>query len=535
MSAPKVTVVTEASPAARAGLLVGDELVSLNGRQPRDVIEYQQLADAGELDVVVRRGGEEPPGHRCARRPGEPLGLEVSSAVFDRVRTCDNHCAFCFIYQLPKGMRRSLYLKDDDYRLSFLYGNFTTLTRFTELDAERVLDERLGPLFVSIHATDPGRAGRDAAQPQGRHQPALAEGPAGGRHRDPRPGGGLSRGERRGGPGGHLCRDPRRVPATGHRGRGAARSQPLLQRARDAAPHPGRGGGGLRDRRPLAGGLPLGARPAPGLRRRRVLPDGRPPASRRRRPTTASPSTRTGSAWSGPSTEPSGATTPPPRGCGTASSPGSTAPRPRATAPPAWSAAGGAPGADARPVTVLTGTYGAQVLAPLLAGPDVRILAVENDFFGGNIGVAGLLTGADLARALAAEPDDHRYLLPDACLSEGRFLDGLTLADLPRGRGGPPTAGAACRTGRPPVPARSALDARGAGSTRPRGGGGRPPQRREVLAGQPDRRPPGGGGRGGAGGDPGPQGARRRVERRALPAWSTPAAGWPAATPSTPR
>src|SRR5207253_1849767 len=65
------------------------------------------------------------------------------------------HCPFCFIYQLPKGMRRSLYLKDDDYRLSFLYGNFTTLTRFTEADLERVLTEGLGPLYVSIHATDP--------------------------------------------------------------------------------------------------------------------------------------------------------------------------------------------------------------------------------------------------------------------------------------------------------------------------------------------------------------------------------------------
>jgi hypothetical protein len=75
--------------------------------------------------------------------------------VFDRVRTCDNHCEFCFIYQLPKGMRRSLYLKDDDYRLSFLYGNFTTLTRFTESDLERVITERLSPLHVSIHATDP--------------------------------------------------------------------------------------------------------------------------------------------------------------------------------------------------------------------------------------------------------------------------------------------------------------------------------------------------------------------------------------------
>ena len=88
---------------------------------------------------------------------GEPLGIEVDSALFDRVRTCDNHCEFCFIYQLPKGLRPSLYVKDDDYRLSFLYGNFTTLTRFTEADLERVVTERLSPLYVSIHATDPGK------------------------------------------------------------------------------------------------------------------------------------------------------------------------------------------------------------------------------------------------------------------------------------------------------------------------------------------------------------------------------------------
>ena len=75
--------------------------------------------------------------------------------MFDQVRTCDNHCEFCFIYQLPKGMRPSLYMKDDDYRLSFLFGNFTTLTRFTESDLERVITERLSPLYVSIHATDP--------------------------------------------------------------------------------------------------------------------------------------------------------------------------------------------------------------------------------------------------------------------------------------------------------------------------------------------------------------------------------------------
>jgi NifB/MoaA-like Fe-S oxidoreductase len=101
------------------------------------------MRDGEELDLTV------------TKRDGEPLGAEVHAAIFDRVQTCDNHCEFCFIYQLPKGMRRSLYLKDDDYRLSFLYGNFTTLTRFTELDLERVIDERLSPLYVSIHATDP--------------------------------------------------------------------------------------------------------------------------------------------------------------------------------------------------------------------------------------------------------------------------------------------------------------------------------------------------------------------------------------------
>src|SRR5580658_9184705 len=168
MSAPTVTSVTEASPAARAGLAVGDELLSLNGQEPRDVIDFQQLTDADDLSVLVRRAGASLPRLiRIDKQPGEPFGVEVSSAVFDRIRTCDNHCAFCFIYQLPKGMRRSLYLKDDDYRLSFLYGNFTTLTRFTEADLERVVSERLSPLFVSIHATDPALRARMLRNPRG--------------------------------------------------------------------------------------------------------------------------------------------------------------------------------------------------------------------------------------------------------------------------------------------------------------------------------------------------------------------------------
>src|SRR5947199_173816 len=154
MSLPRVVAVAPGSPAERAGLEPGDEVVSLNGQQPRDVIQWQLLADDADLDLAVRRGGLDLD-VSVAKAAGEPLGAEVHSALFDQVRTCDNHCEFCFIYQLPPGLRHSLYVKDDDYRLSFLYGNFTTLTRFTELDLERVVSEGLGPLYVSIHATDP--------------------------------------------------------------------------------------------------------------------------------------------------------------------------------------------------------------------------------------------------------------------------------------------------------------------------------------------------------------------------------------------
>jgi putative radical SAM enzyme (TIGR03279 family) len=154
MSAPRVVSVAAASPAQRAGLQVGDEVLAIDGRVPKDVIEYRLLVDEADPELEIKRGHDEV-SVVVEKAAGEALGAEVSSALFDRVRTCDNHCEFCFIYQLPKGMRKSLYLKDDDYRLSFLYGNFTTLTRFTELDLERVLSEGLSPLFVSIHSTDP--------------------------------------------------------------------------------------------------------------------------------------------------------------------------------------------------------------------------------------------------------------------------------------------------------------------------------------------------------------------------------------------
>ncbi len=278
-------------------------------------------------------------------------------------------------------MRRSLSLKDDDYRLSFLYGNFTTLTRFTEMDLERVLTERPQPA-VRVHPRHrPRRPGRAAAQPARRDQPAVAGGAARRGHRGPRPGGGVPGQERRRRPGGHPGRRARPLPVAGHRGLRAPRGQPLLPRERHAAPHPGRGRRRLRHRGAVAGDLPRRPRAADGLRRRRVLPDGRAALSRPRPPTRAFPSTRTAWAWPGPSRPPSAATSGPPSGC----------------APGFFAAVDGAPAAGYRaraaspvgradvgrgaPIAILTGEYGARVLGPLvdaLGRDDIRLVPVAN-------------------------------------------------------------------------------------------------------------------------------------------------------------
>ncbi len=219
MPAARVDAVAPGSPAARAGVVVGDEVVAVNGEVLRDVIAYQLQVDAAHVELDLRRGGLERSVY-VDKAEGAPLGVELTSAVFDRVRTCDNHCPFCFIHQLPKGMRKSLYLKDDDYRLSFLYGNFTTLTRFTEADLERVVTERLGPLYVSIHATDPDVRTRPAAQPPRRDEPPLVGAAARRGDRGARPGGRVPRGQRRCGARRHVARHRRPLlgPVDGRRG-----------------------------------------------------------------------------------------------------------------------------------------------------------------------------------------------------------------------------------------------------------------------------------------------------------------------------
>jgi len=431
---PQVVVVAPASAAARAGVLVGDEIRSMNGAVPRDVIEYQFLADEAVVELEVARGGLVLELH-AAKHAGEPLGIEVSSAVFDRIRTCDNHCEFCFIYQLPKGMRRSLYVKDDDYRLSFLYGNFTTLTRFTELDLERVVTERLSPLNVSIHATDPDVRARMLRNSRGatslRWLRALLD---------------------------HGIEVHGQIVVCPGVNDGAVLHDTLA---------------GILERFPelaTAAAVPLGVSKfsnEPAMRPhtheeagavldaveewqdrfRRAL--GRPLVhasdeyyllAGRDVPAAASydgfPQHENGIGMvaafarafeSGRAVAPTG------HGGFFQSVDGAPAEGYRATRATPVALRARTP-RGTRPVTVVTGEYGGEVLRPLLAGAgrdDVEILAVRNDYFGGTTAVAGLLTGTDLVSALSGADPGRRYLLPDVCLNDGRFLDGLTPTDLP--------------------------------------------------------------------------------------------------------
>jgi len=139
--------------AAQLGLLPGDLILAVGDRRLRDVIDYRFAIADERIELLVRRGEEETI-YEIEKDLDEDLGIEFLEPLFDRLRTCNNKCPFCFLTQMPKGMRKSLYLKDDDYRLGFLYGNFVTLTNLTEDDWQRIEVQHLSPMYVSIHATD---------------------------------------------------------------------------------------------------------------------------------------------------------------------------------------------------------------------------------------------------------------------------------------------------------------------------------------------------------------------------------------------
>ena len=135
------------------GLQPGDVLLSINGHALRDVIDYRYYSADEQLVLVVVRDSQE---HRLEieRDYDEDLGLEFSEPTFDGMQQCDNRCPFCFVAQMPRGLRKTLYLRDDDYRYSFLQGSFVTLTNLSPADWQRIEEQHLSPLYVSIHASD---------------------------------------------------------------------------------------------------------------------------------------------------------------------------------------------------------------------------------------------------------------------------------------------------------------------------------------------------------------------------------------------
>ena len=149
-----VQEVRRKSPAALGGISSGDRLVRVNGREIRDLIDYYFLIGDAQLEFELERDGTalRVPVNRGA---GQPVGLTLAPPRPAEIQRCANKCIFCFIHQLPKGMRKSLYVKDDDYRLSFLHGNYITLTDLAEAELQRIIDQRLSPLYISVHATDP--------------------------------------------------------------------------------------------------------------------------------------------------------------------------------------------------------------------------------------------------------------------------------------------------------------------------------------------------------------------------------------------
>ena len=150
-----VASIEEGSIGEELGFEVGDQLISINGVKPRDLIDYKFLIAEEDIQLIILDEKGKQHTIDIEKDYDDELGLAFTEALFDGLKQCNNQCPFCFIDQQPPGKRKSLYLKDDDYRLSFLYGSYLTLTNLSEQDWLRIDQQRLTPLFVSVHATEP--------------------------------------------------------------------------------------------------------------------------------------------------------------------------------------------------------------------------------------------------------------------------------------------------------------------------------------------------------------------------------------------
>ena len=427
--------------------MVGDRIVSVNGVAPRDILEWQRLVDGDEIDLQVLRG-REMFDVGVERKSGEAFGVSISSAVFDRIHTCDNHCEFCFIYQLPKGMRRSLYLKDDDYRLSFLFGNFTTLTRFTEADLERVIDERLSPLYVSIHASAPHTRSDMLRNVRGgfslRWMKILLDNDIEVRAQIV------------------LCPGVNDNEILESTFAGLLEQYPLLQSIAVVPLGLSKFNTESRMRVQTQAEATTTIDIVSKWKARYVRAIGRQPihladefylVAGIESPSAAEyadfPMLEDGvglvrsfiSAFNGEGPDLMG------RHDGFFSSVDHASPTDyvRLTNPAAETSLRTNTVTNVAlrtrerkkrlPLGVVTGAYGAAVMRPLLQAEsfqDVAVIEVVNNFFGGNTAVAGLMTFEDIHAALLADEQERTYLIPDVCLNDGVFLDGHTIDDLSR-------------------------------------------------------------------------------------------------------
>lgn len=407
----EILAVTPGSIAAELELEAGDCLLAVNGRPVRDLLDFLLAEADEELLLEVRKHGGELWDLELDKDAGEPLGLEFEHP---QPTQCGNNCIFCFVHQLPPGMRPSLYVKDEDFRFSYLYGSYVTLSNVGAADIDRIVEQRLSPLYVSVHATDDGV-----------RQQLLG----------------------RGGP--SILTLLKQLTAAGIE----IHAQVVL------CP-------GINDGAVLDASIAELQALYPGVRSLAVVPVGLT-GYRRRLPTLRPPERAEAvgiveriHAWQQRFLAASGsrfvfaadelylkaeAELPPlvayeelsqlENGVGLLA-------RFRAAADEVLASAGPL---GCGPVTTVTGTSAAPELARFAAalgaatGVDIRLVAVENRFFGGYVSVTGLLTGADLLAALKGRELGTALLLPAVMLREGEelLLDDLSLADLERELGVP--------------------------------------------------------------------------------------------------
>ncbi len=412
-----IAAVVPSSPADRAGLLAGDRVVAVDGSAVDDVVDWQWYTDSDAVTLSVVSSSGDARSVNLQREPGTPWGIDFADAVFDGIRTCGNTCVFCFMTQLPGGMRKALYLRDDDFRLSFLQGNFVTLTNLSDADVVRISEQHLSPLYVSVHAVEPDVRGSLVCAREDRALERIDQ----------------------------LLDEGIDLHA-----------QIVLVPGVNDAEHLDRSLTWLAEREGIVsvGIVPLGYT----RHQERFSASYNDPVS-------AAMVIQQVQRWQFGSRERDGVTwvhladefylnakAPFPtaewyddypqyeNGIGLVRS---LADEVGALREPLTEAVRALP-AESEAVTIVTGVMAATTIAGALNACDaagrVRLLAVPNRFFGGNVGVTGLLTGADLVSAVTADRGSSRrpsaYIVPDVILNaDGLTLDDMSVEDLRRASG----------------------------------------------------------------------------------------------------